>query len=186
MAFRLGISSASDQMGRRRRGPRRAEGPGERPWTERGQLVAVRMGKGTGWAARLPHRGRRHARPLKSGLGSGRGNSPLLSQKVANPPASARRDGQRGASGLRRLLSRSLNAKKPARGVRRAHSPILHLCPYSTVGRRKCQAPSGFETRLAADESAPQKPWFWRQTSGMSGCLGAGVRAFPHDFMGTP
>jgi len=41
-----------------------------------------------------------------------------MSQKVANPPASARRDGQSGASGLRRLLK--LNAKKPARGVRQA------------------------------------------------------------------
>ena len=93
-------------------GPRRAEGPGERPWTDRGQLVAVRMGKGTGWAVRLPHSGRRHARPLKSGLGSGRVIRPIVSEGRQIHQRPRVETGKGGASGLRRLLSRSLNAKK--------------------------------------------------------------------------
>jgi hypothetical protein len=169
-------------MGRRRRTRTEAGGGSRRTALDqpRPSLSLCGWVKGRVGLPGCPIGAERHARPLKSRLGSGRGNSPLLSQKVANY-TSVRAPGRAkgGASGLRRLLSRSLNAKKPARGVRRAHSPILHLCRYFTVGRRKCQAPSGFGTRIAADESAPQKPWFWRQTSGMRGCLRGSALGFP-------
>jgi hypothetical protein len=105
-------------------------GPGERPWTDRGQLVAVRMGKGTGWVWPAAPQGPKTRKAAKVRPWIGRGNSPLLSQKVANPPASARRDGQRGASGLRRLLSRSLNAKNPPEASGR-HTPLF--CIYDPI-----------------------------------------------------
>ena len=74
-----------------------------------------------------------NARPLKSGLGSGgviRPYCPLLSQKVANPPASARRDGQSGSFGLA-AATQPLAKRKKTRQRRQAGTPLF--CIYDPI-----------------------------------------------------
>ena len=70
------------------------------------------IGEGTGWTARLPHKGPKTRKAAKERPWVREGNSPLLSQKSAihqRPRAGTDKGELRAA----RLLSRSLNAKKP-------------------------------------------------------------------------
>ena len=74
-----------------------------------------------------------NARPLKSGLGSGgviRPYCPLLSQKVANPPASARRDGAKGSFGLA-AATQPLAKRKKTHQRRQAGTPLF--CIYDPI-----------------------------------------------------
>src|SRR5580704_9553550 len=57
------------------------------------------IGEGTSWTARLPHKGPKTRKAAKrAALGQGGEFAPIVSEE-RHPPASARRDGQRGASG---------------------------------------------------------------------------------------
>ena len=80
-------------------------------------------------------------------MGQGGEFAPIVSEE-RHPPASARRDGQRGASGC--AATQPLAKRKKT--ARRSHFVILHLLRYFTVDRRKCQWQSGFGSRSTADE----------------------------------